>query len=488
MSGGIPKRVLNGRIGATIEKNQTPMQAGLAPRVGKSGASIRLYYSRVDGCCDLCGAWNDPIVIKKRYLIPGKLEQNSTFYNSAGIYIQSGVFNDPANWAVSTVPNASNYSVDGDQTDRIYYAIVLNRDVNPVIGNTVPTKDLKLGYRRFRDNLGNTVFPGGPGANYNVPGTTDGQFTYEGVPNTIVQGTVFKPIQYGATGAMTYGINGEQIIPAADYTIVSSTSTTPWSVPPFGGDFLETDRTAFPGGVVNSGWRIGLNGLEIDNPTNPQPRFSGPGKSHWGPVNKPATAGFFGVKHNPNHVSADNVFIVHNPVHFGGYTLLFNISQAILESSDIRALTTGDMGGNGNFKVGNILSGVGVPPPFPTWTAGAANDYSAKFPGASVAGPGKGLGPLQFWTNWGSANGAVPTNNDPWMALHWFVYNNGISTFYDPSGTFKLQTNNNINSDCSTYDGASDFLPSAGVGGFSLKNIGPDNDSPNLEWWYQQSV
>ena len=69
MSGYVPRRVLNARIGATIEKNQTPMQAGLAPRVGKSGASIRLYYQRVDGCCDFCDP--EPIQILKRGIFPG---------------------------------------------------------------------------------------------------------------------------------------------------------------------------------------------------------------------------------------------------------------------------------------------------------------------------------------------------------------------------------------------------------------------------------
>ena len=75
MSGYVPRRVLNARIGATIEKNQTPMQAGLAPRVGKSGASIRLYYQRVDGCCDFCDP--EPIQILKRGIFPGDLVSGS---------------------------------------------------------------------------------------------------------------------------------------------------------------------------------------------------------------------------------------------------------------------------------------------------------------------------------------------------------------------------------------------------------------------------
>ena len=68
MSGFIPKRVLNARIANTIESNQTPMEAGLAPRIGKSGASIRLYYQRVDECfCLPC----PPIKIIKRFFTAG---------------------------------------------------------------------------------------------------------------------------------------------------------------------------------------------------------------------------------------------------------------------------------------------------------------------------------------------------------------------------------------------------------------------------------
>ena len=78
------------------------------------------------------------------------------------------------------------------------------------------------------------------------------------------------------------------------------------------------------------------------------------------------------------------------------------------------------------------------------------------------------------------------------MALHWFVYHNGISTFYDPKGSFKLQTSNNITDNCVKYDDIpdepGDFLPNAGVSGFRLRAIAPDKDPPNLEWWYQQNI
>ena len=214
MSGFVPKRVLNARISSNIEKNQTPMQAGLAPRVGKSGASIRLYYQRVDGCECICNPFNDPVVIEKRYLIPGRLRESSNYRNSASVFISDSNASpatalNPALWAFAADTSVSNYTNNGDQTDRIYYAIVLSRDVNPVIGNIKPTLPLRLGYRQFRDDNLNVVFPGGPGLNYNVPGSIDGQFQYNGPPQSGPGGdeTVFRPISYGGTGAMLYGRN-----------------------------------------------------------------------------------------------------------------------------------------------------------------------------------------------------------------------------------------------------------------------------------------
>ena len=507
MSGYVPRRVLNARISTTIEKNQTPMQAGLAPRVGKSGASIRLYYQRVDGCeCNtICDPYNAPVVIQKRYLIPGALRESSNYLNSAGVFISDSNASvatsiNPSQWAWAAGTSVSNYTDNGDQSDRIYYAIVLSRDVNPVVGNITPTLPLRLGYRKFRDNNLNVVFPGGPGSNYNVPGTTDGQFTYNGPPQSGGGSeTVFRPISYGATGAMSYGTNGFQTIPASDYTIVGPSSSIAWDVNGiYKGNKLETDRQIFGTGI-NSGWRIDLSGTSLDNFPGVR-KWSGPGQSHWGPVNDPTYNGIVNRQvHNPNHVSADTVFIVHNPVHFGGYALLFNISQAILESSDINGMATAynpTVGLHANcwgYLVGNI----------PAAIYNGNDDYSAEYPGESaVIQDGRGHGPLEIWhsstskTSWGILNGGITTSatpskeNDPWMALHWFVYHNGISTFYDPRGSFKLQTSNNIRDNCTKYDDVpdepGDFLPNAGVAGFRLRAIAPDKDPPNLEWWYQQ--
>lgn len=485
-------------VGKIIHKPANLKISGLAPRVGKSGASIRLYWQRVDGCECICEEWNDPIVIQKRYLIPGALEPSTDYFNSSGFIITDSnaspvVSTDPLQWTPANAA-VSNYKATGNQTDRIYYAIVLSRDVNPVQGNIVPTNDLTLGYRIFRDNNLNTVYPGG------AAGTPGGQFQYVGPPQSGgAEETVFKVISYGNVGAMDFGINERYVIPKEDYTIVSDPSTISWVQGPYEGQKLETDRSGSFFGNVESGWRIDLSGVELDNFPGVR-RWCGPGQSHWGSVNDPARRTLTNKSiHNPNHMSADNVFIVHNPIHFGGYTLLFNISQAIIESTDINGQATGYNPTVGvhafcwGYTVGNILTALYNPNP--------GTDYSAEVPGESaVSKDGKGHGPLEIWhsstaqTAWGIMNGGVTNQtatskeNDPWMALHWFVYNNGISTYYNSKGTYKLQTSNNINKRCGKYDDDATFVPSGGVASFKLESIGPNNSPPNLEWWYKQNV
>ena len=56
-------------VGKLINLPANMMMAGLAPKVGKPGWAIRLYWQRVDECClDDCTA--DPIKIIRRYLTP----------------------------------------------------------------------------------------------------------------------------------------------------------------------------------------------------------------------------------------------------------------------------------------------------------------------------------------------------------------------------------------------------------------------------------
>ena len=53
-------------VGKIIHLPANLNMAGLAPRIGKSGASIRLYYQRVDECCKC-----EPIKIIKRIFVSG---------------------------------------------------------------------------------------------------------------------------------------------------------------------------------------------------------------------------------------------------------------------------------------------------------------------------------------------------------------------------------------------------------------------------------
>ena len=58
------------------------MVAGLAPRIGKSGASIRLYWQRIEEC--FCGPCvTEPITLLKRYLTSGRWLANLTYGHNA---------------------------------------------------------------------------------------------------------------------------------------------------------------------------------------------------------------------------------------------------------------------------------------------------------------------------------------------------------------------------------------------------------------------
>ena len=263
MSGFVPKRVLNARISSNIEKNQTPMQAGLAPRVGKSGASIRLYYQRVDGCECICNPFNDPVVIKRRLLIPGNLEEMATttdtlkrHYNNSSGWVRNAA---NTNWEIPP-PSFSNYNKDGDQSDRIYYAIILSRSITSNSAVT-PTNPLKLGFRVFKDNSGNIIDPGRargegeytPNVNASAPtpagpwppgspGLVGGQFIWTGSnPSGNQSGvptyqTMFRSREYTTgttTGyAMTFGNDDTITIPASDYSIIQNPGCIQWSSAP----------------------------------------------------------------------------------------------------------------------------------------------------------------------------------------------------------------------------------------------------------------
>lgn len=318
MSGFVPKRVLNARISTTIEKNQTPMQAGLAPRVGKSGASIRLYYQRVDGCCDFCKP--EPIKILKRGIFPGNT-------------VTGGGWPGAGTGLVTVNSNPSSSATDTN----VFYVIVFNREITPspaIVSN--PSGDLRLrtplgvnwntyvlqnaptGGEVLNNNIYSVNIPlsdyklldfgnfgspaptnadiGRTGSGWQIvlDGTTQGAIQGGGVPATY-------PAAAGLVPAEQLGLNN---VPAA---------------PGFGGplDF-------WAGSTINARLAEAPPGLDIG--------LRNPGD--------PTAPGFPGNQIFNNGCMS---YLVTNESYFGGYALVFNITRLILASQN-RTTTNYDTG------------------------------------------------------------------------------------------------------------------------------------------------
>ena len=274
MSGFVPKRVLNARISTTIEKNQTPMQAGLAPRVGKSGASIRLYYQRVDGCCDFCKP--EPIQILKRGIFPGDLvTSNWTSPGNASLNVQSTLITNPP----------TPYSAE--PADRnAYYVIVFNRLPNSVIA-VDPAANECLRLNTPIDVNWNTGIP-----------SSDALYTLK------IDAPDFKLLDFGNAAA------------------------------------LFPNNTNI--GISGSGWQIPMDGS-----TDPQasgvgqvPQADLPGSWRGNSVNYNVGVGGLpvGISTAAGSMSANNgttSYLITNPIHFGGYAIVFNITRLTLASRDV---------------------------------------------------------------------------------------------------------------------------------------------------------
>ena len=115
MSGYTPKKMQTAKL---IHKPANMMVAGLAPRIGKSGASIRLYWQRIEECCNYCVG--EPIKILKRGIFPGDTVSGS-WRNGLG-QVTVNVHSDLNPGVV--VPRQRN----------IYYVIVFNQTLTSPIG------------------------------------------------------------------------------------------------------------------------------------------------------------------------------------------------------------------------------------------------------------------------------------------------------------------------------------------------------------------
>ena len=177
-------------VGKIIHKPANMMMAGLAPRVGKSGASIRLYWQRVDECC--VGEYCEPIRIIRRIFVTGNSITDASLTNagSGGGANANGFLADSGGYP-STIEA-------GRTETQAYYGIIYNRkidmaptDVNtPVTGSVIQLTQV------------------------DVAGTE--------TPVATLNDNDFKPIiasqLYGTIGT-TFSINlGRQTVSAASYT------------------------------------------------------------------------------------------------------------------------------------------------------------------------------------------------------------------------------------------------------------------------------
>ena len=106
-------------VGKLINLPANPNMAGLAPRVGKPGWAIRLYYQRVDGCC---GEPCEPIKIIRRIFVTGNsiTDANLTNAGSGGGLNANGFIADTGGSPLITRRTEN----------QAYYCIIYNRKVD----------------------------------------------------------------------------------------------------------------------------------------------------------------------------------------------------------------------------------------------------------------------------------------------------------------------------------------------------------------------
>lgn len=301
MSGYVPKKVLNGRKSTTIEKNQTPMQAGLAPRIGKSGASIRLYWKRVDDDCS-CGCFPEPIQITKRGIFPGNT-----------VNIAGWVQNPPGTGNLQATDALGSSAAETN----VFYVVVFNREITPspsVVSNQTQPVPGDLRLRTPLDVNWDTFV-------LDVPTSTGGEVNSTALYAKNIPASDFKLLDFG-----------NLTNPSPNNTEIGL-SGSGWQI------FL--DGTTLGGGPGASGnipaEELGVQGSGAPSPGTPLSFWRGStinyrlGETPPGleiplssPANPPPTA-----QQNNNGCMS---YLITNPVHFGGYALVFNITRLIIAS------------------------------------------------------------------------------------------------------------------------------------------------------------
>jgi len=274
-------------VGKLIHLPANMMMAGLAPKVGKSGASIRLYWQRVAECCiDSCRA--DPIKILKRYLTPGKW-LTPTGWNPGGVPTTTYTFGN----AVGSDVFVDNGWLIADYISQAitmpHYIILFDKEIFSN-NSQVPPADL---------NLYKCDPVGAAGATFTIP-TTDYYYTTQGGGAGTALGTkeyseVVSPL---AISAWNIDISG-------NYNI-DDVGSRRWNI--INNEDASSLVGGFPTAYPNAGGWVGTSGLGVP-----------PGKY--------------------SKETANAVFIVHKnvPTHFPGNptakaAMIFNISNLLVKS------------------------------------------------------------------------------------------------------------------------------------------------------------
>ena len=116
-------------VGKLIHLPANMMMAGLAPKVGKPGWAIRLYWQRVDDCCaDSCRS--EPITLLKRYLTAGRWPTGITYGNdpSGNVVIPTTTGNAAAD-AETFATTAQGGGTQGGGAMSPYYILIFDKIV-----------------------------------------------------------------------------------------------------------------------------------------------------------------------------------------------------------------------------------------------------------------------------------------------------------------------------------------------------------------------
>ena len=127
------------------------MMAGLAPRIGKSGASIRLFWARIEECLCHGPCVTEPITLLKRYLTGGRWLANLSYGNNAGAGAPLITIPIPTGNAVvdaATFARSTNPPPIGGGANSPYYILIFDKIVtSPFAPNsnqaTVPLQIFK---------------------------------------------------------------------------------------------------------------------------------------------------------------------------------------------------------------------------------------------------------------------------------------------------------------------------------------------------------